>query len=320
MKIVVLDGYTVNPGDLNWDELKTMGELTVYDRTDPGDVLERICDAEIVYTNKVVLSGETLRKCGKLRYIGVLATGYNVVDVAVADELGITVTNIPGYSTDSVAQFVFAFLLDRACRVADYNRIVKAGEWQRSPYFTLSNFPIFELYGKTMGIIGLGTIGKKVAQIAQAFGMKVLANRRHPDLSLESETLHFTDLDTLLQNSDVISIHCPLTEQTRNLIGRETIEKMKDGAILINTSRGPVVNEVDVAEALKTGKLSAAAVDVLPTEPPVSGSPLIDSENCLVTPHIGWAPLETRKRLMRITLENLQAYLNGTPKNAVHAK
>lgn len=311
MNIVVLDGYAANPGDLSWAPMEKLGALRVYDRTAPQDVAERIGDAEIVFTNKVVLNRDLLAGAKKLKYVGVLATGYNVVDVAAARELGVTVTNIPAYSTDSVAQLVFALLLEICHHVGDHSRAVHAGRWSSNPDFCFWDSPLMELRGKTMGVIGYGRIGKRVAEIARCFGMNVLAWTRTP------RDPECVSLDELLRASDVVTLHCPLFPETQNLINRETIAKMKDGAILINTSRGPVVNDLDLSEALKSKKLYAAAADVATVEPIPADNPLLGLDNMFFTPHIAWATFEARTRLMDIAVENLEAYLNHRPQNVV---
>ena len=311
MKIVVLDGYTENPGDLSWDPLQELGELTVYDRTPPEAVLERIGDAEAIYTNKTVLSRELIQAMPSVRFIGVLATGYNVVDVQAARERGIVVCNIPTYGTDAVAQYVFALLLELCHRVAHHAQAVQEGRWTACPDFCFWDYPLIELSGKTMGIVGYGRIGQRTAQIARAFGMQVLAY----DAFVQAEEC--VPLDELLERSDVVSLHCPLFPETRHIIRGETIARMKDGAILINTSRGPLVDEAALREALTSGKLYGAAVDVVSTEPVQPDNPLLGLENCLITPHIAWAPRESRQRLMDIAVENLRCFLRGAPQNVV---
>lgn len=311
MKIVILDGYAANPGDLSWAPLEQLGELTVYARTAPSDVPARIADAEIVFTNKTVLSREIMAGSRALKYVGVLATGYNVVDVAAARELGVTVTNIPSYSTDSVAQMVFALLLEICHHVGNHSQAVHAGRWSSNPDFCFWDTPLIELSGKTMGIVGYGRIGKRVAEIARCFGMKVIAWTRTPR---DPECI---TLDELLAQSDVISLHCPLFPETQNLINAETISKMKDGAIIINTSRGPVVDEDALADALKSGKLYAAAADVATVEPINADNPLLGLPNMVFTPHIAWATGEARSRLMKIAVQNLEAFLSGVPINVV---
>ena len=311
MKIVVLDGYAGNPGDLSWAPLEALGELTVYDRSAPDEVDARIEGAEIVITNKVPFSRERMEKAKALKYIGVFATGYNIIDVAAAKELGITVTNIPAYSTDSVAQMVFALLLEICHRVGHHSDAVHAGRWSSNPDFCFWDYPLMELTGKTLGIIGYGQIGKKVAQVARCFGMKVIAWTRTP------RDPECVSLDELLAQSDVITLHCPLFPETQHLINKDTIAKMKDGAILINTSRGPVVNDADVAEALKSGKLYAAAADVATVEPIPADNPLLGLPNMIFTPHIAWATTEARARLMNIAVENVRAFQAGAPVNVV---
>lgn len=317
MKIVVLDGYALNPGDLTWKGLKELGEVIVYDRT-PGDkVAERIGDAEIVFTNKTPISKDTLDKTN-IRFICVLATGYNVVDTDAAREKGIPVANIPAYSTASVAQMVFAHILEICHHVAEHSHAVMRGDWANNPDFCFWNYPLIELAGKTIGIIGYGRIGQSTGAIAQAFGMKVLAYTGHPDRSLESDSMRYVELDELLANSDIISLHCPLFENTRGIINRNTIAKMKDGVILINTSRGQLIVEEDLAEALNSGKVYAAGLDVVSSEPIKNDNPLLKAKNLFITPHIAWAPKEARERLMNIAVENLKAFLNGSPINVVN--
>lgn len=311
MKIVVLDGYTENPGDLSWGPLQELGELTVYDRTPPEAVLERIGDAEAIYTNKTVLSRELIQAMPSVRFIGVLATGYNVVDVQAARERGIVVCNIPTYGTDAVAQYVFALLLELCHRVAHHAQAVQEGRWTACPDFCFWDYPLIELSGKTMGIVGYGRIGQRTAQIARAFGMQVLA------YDAFVQAAECVPLDELLERSDVVSLHCPLFPETRHIIRGETIARMKDGAILINTSRGPLVDEAALREALTSGKLYGAAVDVVSTEPVQPDNPLLGLENCLITPHIAWAPRESRQRLMDIAVENLRCFLRGAPQNIV---
>lgn len=312
MKIVILDGYTLNPGDLSWDGFSALGEVTVYDRTPQEEILSRIGGAEIIYTNKTPLTRETLFKAPNLKYVGVLATGYNVVDVAAAKELGIPVTNIPTYGTSAVAQFVFALLLEVCHRVGHHNDAVQQGRWTAGRDFCFWDYPLIELSGKTMGIIGYGRIGRATADIARAFGMRVLAY----DPGQSGEDL--VPLSALLEKSDVISLHCPLLPGTEGIINQETIARMKDGVILINTSRGPLVREKDLREALLSGKVYAAAVDVVSTEPIGADNPLLGLANCLITPHIAWAPKESRVRLMDIAVDNLRRFLEGNPVNVVN--
>lgn len=318
MKIVVLDGYTLNPGDLTWDGLKQLGELTVYDRTSVEQIVERVGAAEVVFTNKTPLSRETLAKLPTVKYIGVLATGYNVVDIQAAKERGIIVTNIPTYGTGAVAQFVFALLLEICHHVWAHNEAVKKGDWTNCPDFCFWNYPLIELAGKTMGIIGFGRIGQATARIAQSFGMKVLAYDEYQNKTLENDTLKYTTLDELLAESDVISLHCPLLDSTKGMINKTTIAKMKEGVIIINTSRGPLVVEEDLAQALNNGKVFGAAVDVVSVEPITRDNPLLTAKNCIITPHIAWAPKESRTRLMKIAVDNLKAFMEGKPVNVVN--
>ena len=314
--IVVLDGYTLNPGDLSWDALKELGNCTIYDRTAASDVVERCKDADIVLTNKVVLNEAVMQQLPRLRYIGVLATGYNVVDIAAAAERGIVVTNIPAYSTASVAQMVFAHLLNIVNAVQQHSESVRSGEWCRSADFSYMLSPQTELAGKTLGIVGLGNIGLSVAGIAHAFGMRVVAktSKRAEELPTYITPL---SLDDLLKESDVITLHCPLTPDTQHLINAETLSVMKQGAILINTGRGPLIDEAAVAEALNKGHLRAAGFDVLAVEPASSNNPLLQARNAFFTPHIAWATYEARVRLMNIMLGNIKAYLLGEPINRV---
>lgn len=316
MKIVILDGICLNPGDLSWEAFNGMGTVEIYDRTRPEEVLERSKDAEVIITNKVVIGDEIMGHLPKLRYIGVLATGYNIIDTEAARRRGITVTNIPAYSTDSVAQATFAHILNITNRVAHYASETREGKWCQSPDFCYWNTPLVELSGKTMGIVGLGNIGMKVAGIARMFGMDVFAmtSRNSADLPAGIQK---TTLDGLLATSDILSLHCPLTEATRHLINRSTLSKMKHGAILVNTGRGPLVDEQAVAEALQSGQLSAYASDVLSVEPPSADNPILSAPNAYITPHIAWATLESRKRLMETAAANLRAFLDGTPVNRV---
>lgn len=298
--------------------MREFGELTVYDRTAPEQVLARIGDAQVVYVNKVVLNRQTLAQCKNLKMVSVLATGYNIVDVAAAKELGIVVCNTPGYSTDSVAQLTIAHLLELCSHVGALSDACHNGRWTNSPDFCFWDAPLMELSGKTMGIIGYGSIGKKVGAIAQAFGMRLLVNARHPDPAWESDVCHYAPLETLLSQSDVISLHCPQTEETVGMINRKTIAQMKSGAILLNTSRGGLVVEQDLTDALVSGKLRGAAVDVVSQEPLRADNPLCHAPNCMITPHIGWAPYEARQRLLAIARDNLCAYLQGNPVHVVN--
>lgn len=318
MKITVLDGFTLNPGDLSWEQLENLGELTVYDRTSPEMVVERACGSEIVLTNKVVLDRAILDRLPDLKYIGVLATGYNVVDVEAAREKGIVVTNIPAYSTDSVAQMVFALLLAVTNRVETFTAKNRIGRWSDSVDFCYWDAPLTELAGKYFGIVGLGNIGRKVAVIARALGMKVLALTSKDKNELPEGVEKAASLQDLLSRSDVVSLHCPLTDATRSLINSSTLKMMKPSAILINTGRGPLIDESDVAEALKEGVIAAAAVDVLTTEPPKVDNPLLSAPNCYITPHVAWASTEARRRLMDIATANVAAFLAGNPRNRVN--
>lgn len=319
MRIVILDGYTENPGDLSWDQLAAFGELTVCDRTpnDEDTVIGLIGDAEIVFTNKCFLSKKIIDACPNLKYISVLATGYNIVDIAAAAEKGIPVSNVPAYGTASVGQFAIALLLEICHHVAHHSDEVHAGRWQNSPDWCFWDYPLIELAGKTMGIIGFGRIGRTTGRIAKAMGMKVLAaGSRETDEG--REIAEYTDLDTLLASSDVIALHCPLFPETAGLINRDTIAKMKDGVILINNSRGQLIVEQDLADALNSGKVYAAGLDVLSTEPAESGNPLLTAKNCIITPHISWAPKESRQRILDTSAANLKAYLDGSPINVVN--
>ncbi|GFI37757.1 glycerate dehydrogenase [Lachnospiraceae bacterium] len=318
MKIVVLDGYTLNPGDISWEGLEALGEVTVYDRTKEEDVIARIGDADVVYTNKTPVTRETLEACDNVKFIGVLATGYNIVDIDAAKEKGIPVSNIPTYGTAAVSQFAIALLLELCHHIGAHSDGVKAGEWTNNPDWCFWKYPLVELAGKTMGIIGFGRIGQDTAKIAQALGMKVLAYDAYQNPELESETCHYADLDTLLGQSDVISLHCPLFPSTEGIINKANIAKMKDGVMIINDSRGPLIVEKDLREALDSGKVAGAALDVVSTEPIQADNPLIGAKNVILTPHIAWAPKESRQRLMDIAVANLKAYVDGAPQNVVN--
>ncbi len=310
MKIVILDGYTLNPGDLSWEGLKNLGEVTVYERTAPADVVSRIGDTPIILTNKVVINREVMQACPNLKYIGVLATGYNVVDIEAAHELGIIVTNIPTYSTASVAQMVFAHILNITNSIATYSQEAKEGKWSTCPDFCYWNSPIVELAGKTMGIVGLGNIGMAVARIALSFGMKVLAATSKSQ-SVLPEGITAGTVEDVLINADIISLHCPLTDGTRELINADSLKAMKRNAILINTGRGPLVNEQHLADALNNGKIAAFGADVLSVEPARADNPLLKAKNCHITPHIAWATTEARTRLMNIAVENIRQFVSG---------
>lgn len=317
LKIVVLDGYTLNPGDLSWKDLEALGTVKIYDRTHPGEVVERATGAQIVLTNKTVLDGEALSQLPDLKYIGVLATGYNVVNLEAARRQGITVTNIPAYSTDSVAQMVFAHLLNITQRVGHYAEEVASGHWTKQVDFSYWNTPLVELAGKTLGVIGLGHTGMATARIALAFGMQVLAYTSKSAAELPAGIRKADSLEQVFSDSNVVSLHCPLTETTKNLVNMERLKLMKREAVLINTGRGGLVNETDLAEALEKGLLAAAGVDVLSSEPPVPGHPLVGVKNCFITPHIAWATLEARQRLMGQAVRNIEAFLSGQPINTV---
>ena len=318
MKIVVLDGYTLNPGDLSWEELGKLGDLTVYDRTDSGQIIERSTDAEILITNKTPLTGETFSRLPLLKYVGVLATGYNVVDPEAARKLNITITNIPAYSTASVAQMTFALLLELCFRVQRHSDSVMDGKWARSTDFCYWDYPLTELSGKTMGIIGFGNIGQKVADIATVFGMDILAfNRSRSDQS-HRKNFRWTGLEGVLTGADVVSLHCPLTPETKGLIDRESLALMKETAFLINTSRGAVIAEQDLADALNQERIAGAALDVLSEEPPGYDNPLFKARNCIITPHIAWATRAARSRCMEIAVQNLRSFMEGRSINVVN--
>lgn len=317
MKIVILDGYTENPGDLSWEGFAALGELTVYERTAAADIVPRIGDAEIVYTNKTPITAETLAACPNLRYIGLLATGYNVVDVAAAKARGVAVTNIPTYGTAAVAQFAIAMLLEICHHVAHHSDAVHAGRWTANPDWCFWDYPLIELDGKTMGIIGFGRIGQATGRIARALGMRVLAYDSRPS-DAGRAIAEYVPLDELLANSDVISLHCPLFPETEGIVNKANIARMKDGVILLNNSRGPLVVEQDLSDALNSGKVYAAGLDVVSTEPIRPDNPLLKAKNCFITPHISWAPRESRQRLMDIAVENLRAFLAGVPVNVVN--
>jgi len=316
MNIVVLDGHTLNPGDLTWDELQSLGDCAIHERTPSQEVVPRAADAEIVLTNKAALTREQIQTLPKLKYIGVLATGYDIVDVAAARERNIPVTNVPTYGTRSVAQHTLALLLELTQHVGHHARTVRDGRWTNSPDFCYWDYPLAELDGLTMGVVGFGRIGRTVAELATAFGMKVLAAsstaRRAPS------GVPFVDLETLFRQSDVVSLHCPLTEQTKNLVNQERLALMKPTAFLLNTSRGPLIDERALAEALDAGRIAGAAVDVLSVEPPPADHPLLRARNCMVTPHIAWATRAARSRLMQVAVTNVRAFLLGKPQNVVN--
>ena len=310
-KIIVLDGAVENPGDLSWEPLAALGELTVYDYTAPEDVVARIGDAPLILTNKTVITADIMAQCPKLRYIGVLATGYNVVDIAEAKKRSIVVANVPAYSTPTVAQFTMALLLEIALRVGHHSQVVHEGKWSACPYFSFWDYPLMELTGKTFGIVGYGSIGKAVAKLAKAFGMKVLAYSRH---GCEED---YAPLDELYAKSDIVSLHCPLTAENAGMIDAAAIAKMKDGVIILNTARGGLINEEDLREALLSGKVYAAASDVVSSEPIKADNPLLGVPNMIITPHIAWAATEARQRLMDVATDNVRQYLAGKPQNNV---
>lgn len=319
MKIVVLDGYVENPGDLSWDALAALGDLTVYDRTsltDEQEIIDRIGDAGIVLTNKTPISRRVIDACPNLRFISMLATGYNVVDHVYAAGKGIPLSNIPTYGTTSVAQFAIALLLEVCHHVAHHNDAVHQGRWEKSPDWCFWDYPLIELAGKTMGIIGFGRIGRQTGRIAKALGMRILAYDNHP-CEEGREIGEYVPLDTLLSESDVVALHCPLFPETEGIINQKTLARMKSSAILINNSRGPLVVEQDLADALNKGVIYAAAVDVVSEEPIHGDNPLLTAKNCLITPHISWAPRESRQRIMDAAVENVMAFLGGKPIHVV---
>ena len=320
MKIVVLDGYTENPGDLSWEELEKLGTLTVYDRTpkDEAEIARRIAGAEAVYTNKTPLSAQVIREAKSLKYIGVLATGYNVVDGKAARDRGIPVCNIPAYGTEAVGQFAMALLLEICHHVGHHDRAVHEGRWTENLDWCFWDFPLIELAGKTMGIIGFGRIGRTTGRLARAFGMEVLAYDKYPEANQDKEGFSYVELEEIWSRSDVIALHCPLFAETRELINQTTISKMKDGVIILNNSRGELICETDLAEALKKGKVYAAGVDVVSAEPIQADNPLLTAPNCIITPHISWASRESRQRLMDTAVENLRSFCSGHPQNVVN--
>ncbi|MCD8087031.1 MAG: D-2-hydroxyacid dehydrogenase [Oscillospiraceae bacterium] len=317
MKIIVLDGYTLNPGDLSWEALEALGQVSVYDRTlQEEETVRRIGDAEVVVTNKCLITRSVIDRCPNLKYIAVTATGYNVVDTVYAREKGIPVSNVPAYGTATVAQFAIALLLELCCHVAHHDKAVHEGRWESSVEWCFWDYPITELAGKTMGIIGYGNIGQATGKIAAAMGMNVIAYSR--SVRAEQDPSVYVSLEELLARSDVISLHCPLTPETEGIINRDTIAQMKDGAILINNSRGQLIVEQDLAEALNSGKIAAAGVDAASTEPIRGDNPLLTAKNCLITPHISWAATEARQRIMDMTAENVRAFAAGNPIRVVN--
>lgn len=319
MRIVVLDGYCENPGDLSWDALAQHGELIVYDRTpeDEGEIIKRIGDADILVANKVAITAKVMDACKNLKYIAVQATGYNVVDVAAAKERGIPVSNVPTYGTAAVAQHTIGLLLEICHHIGHHDQAVKAGRWEKGEDWCFWDYPLIELDGKTMGIIGFGKIGQATGRLAKALGMKVLAAGSRPT-DAGREIAEYVEVDDVLAQSDVIALHCPLFPDTKDIICKENIDKMKDGVIILNSSRGGLVVEQDLADALNSGKVYAAAVDVVSTEPILGSNPLLTAKNCIITPHIAWAPKEARARIMNTTAENIAAYLAGAPINVVN--
>jgi len=317
MKIVILDGYTENPGDLTWDGFKALGDLTVYDRTPQDKIIERIGDADAVIVNKTPVSRETIAACPKIKYIGVLATGYNIVDTASAKQRNITVTNIPTYGTAAVGQFAIALLLEICHHIGHHDQAVHDGCWEANPDWSFWDFPLIELAGKTMGIIGFGRIGQVTGAVAKALGMKVIAQ---DEIETDSgkAIAEYVNRDRLFRESDVICLHCPLFPSTQGLINKETIAKMKESAIIINNSRGPLIVEEDLAAALNAGRVYAAGLDVVSVEPIRADNPLLKAKNCIITPHISWAPKESRQRLMDIAVDNLKAFISGNAVNVVN--
>ena len=317
MKIVVLDGYTLNPGDLSWERLLDLGEVVLHDRTPSDKILERSKGAEVLITNKTPLTEEIMKSLPDLKYIGVLATGYNVVDAEAAKRRNIIVTNVPAYSTMSVAQLTFSLLLELCHHVQRQSDSVIQGKWAQSPDFSYSDFPLKELSGKTIGIIGFGNIGKKVADIATVFGMNIIAASRHQMDQSERKNFRWVQINDLLEQADVVSIHCPLTPETKGLMNAGSLKRMKRSAFLLNTSRGPVVVEQDLADALNNGIIAGAGIDVLSSEPPSIDNPLFKAKNCIITPHIAWATKEARVRLMDIAVNNVASFINRKPINVV---
>jgi len=318
MKIVILDGYTLNPGDLSWDGLKALGELVVYERTPVDKVAERAMGAEILFTNKTPVNEEALDQLPNLKYIGVLATGYNIVNTEVAKAKGIVVANVPGYGTASVVQMTFALLLELTQHVQRHSDAVRDGKWSSSPDFCFWDYPLVELAGKTIGIIGFGNIGQQVGDIATAFGMNIIGNSRNRHDQSHRKNFKWADVPELLRESDVVSIHCPLFPETKGLINKKSLQSMKRTAFFLNTSRGPIMIDEDLADALNNDIIAGAGIDVLSVEPPQKDNPLFTAKNCIITPHIAWATKEARARLMDITVSNLSAFLRGNPVNVVN--
>ena len=318
MKIVVLDGYTLNPGDLSWDALKALGDVEIYERSNPAEVLERATGADILLTNKTPLGKDILEQLPVVKFISLLATGYNVVDVQFAKQKGIVVSNVPGYGTASVVQMTFALLLEFCLHVQRHSDAVAAGRWSSSKDFCFWDYPLVELQDKTLGIIGFGDIGKKVADVASAFGMQIVANSRTQSDQGHRKNFKWVTLDELLRQADVVSIHSPLTPETTGLINKQTLQLMKPSAFLINTSRGPIFVDQDLADALNNGTIAGAGIDVLSAEPPTADNPLLKAKNCIITPHISWATKEARARLLDIAVNNVKAFLEGKAVNVVN--
>lgn len=314
MNIVILDGYTLNPGDLDWNPLNKLGNVTLYDRSGENQIVERSKEADAVLVNKVVLSEKTLSQLPNVKYIGVMATGYNNIDIAATRKFGITVTNVKAYSSASVAQHTFALLLSLVNRIETHSQSVFKGDWVNSPDFSYTKTPLTELAGKTMGLIGFGDIGSQVAQIALAFGMKVIAYRKHPDAV---NGVEMTTLENVFKNSDVLSLHCPLTDETKEMVNARRLATMKRNAVILNPGRGPLIQEADLADALRNGIIAGAGLDVLSTEPPKPDNPLLSAPNCVITPHVAWATFEARKRLLQIAADNLESFMHGNQKNVV---
>lgn len=316
MKIVILDGYALNPGDLSWGPIEKLGKVTVYDRTKEDKIVERVGDAEVILTNKVPMTKETMEKLPNLKYIGVTATGFDVIDIAAAKELGIRVTNVSGYSTDAVAQHTFALILDIINRVAMHSEQVAAGEWTSAKDFTFRSAPLITLRGKTMGLLGYGDIASHVAKIAKAFGMNVIAHRNSPEKHTDKD-VELKSVEGLFRESDVLSLHAPMNEATKEIVNKENLSLMKKSAYLINTARGGLINEQDLADALNENQIAGAGLDVLTSEPPKPGNPLINLKNCVVTPHIAWSFLEVREILIDLVAKNIEAFQKGEEKNVI---
>ncbi|MDQ6813836.1 MAG: D-2-hydroxyacid dehydrogenase [Bacteroidota bacterium] len=318
MNIVILDGYTLNPGDLSWDELKKLGNVTIYDRTPVDKVVERAEGAEVVFTNKTPVTEEAINSLPSLKFIGVLATGYNIVNTEAAKAKGITVSNVPGYGTASVVQMTFALLLELCLHVQKHSDSVRAGKWATSADWCFWDYPLVELSGKTIGILGFGNIGQKVGDVATAFGMNILANSRSQTDQSNRRNFKWAEVQELLSQSDVVSIHCPLLAETRGLINKNSLQSMKSTSFLLNTSRGPIIVDEDLANALNNNVIAGAGIDVLSNEPPSKDNPLFSAKNCIITPHISWATKESRVRLMNTTVSNLLAFIDGKPVNVVN--